>query len=189
MILRDQSIRREIEKGRVKVEPFIDENVQPASLDLTLDGHFKIMRKRGYPIDPYNLGEDLYEDVHISQGYAFAIEAGMCVLGSTVEHIEVPRNMALRFEGKSSLGRLFLLVHATAGFFDPGFKGTGTLEFTYLGPDTLLLWPGMKIAHVSFHMLDGDAVHPYGDPALNSKYQDQSGPAESRYDQNAKATL
>lgn len=190
MILPDHAIHRRVHgttsAPRLIIEPFEPRHVQPATIDLTLDNRFKIMRKRGVPVDPFNLGDDLYDEVIVPEGEAFTIWPGMCVLGSTVERFEFPNDLAGRLEGKSSLARLFLVVHSTAGFFDPGFKGTCTLEMTYSGPDTMLLWPGMKIAHMSFHLMDGPASKSYGANGLGSKYQDQDGPVESRYDQNSR---
>jgi dCTP deaminase len=195
MILPDHAIHRRVggtspSSLKLVIDPFEPKHVQPATIDLTLDRRFKIMVNRGIPIDPYNLmAESLYEEVRVPNGGFFALEPGMFVLGSTVERFEFPADLAGRLEGKSSLARLGLVVHSTAGFFDPGFKGTCTLEFSSSAPSPILLWPGMKIAHMSFHLMDGSARKVYGEPGLGSKYMDQEGAVESRYDQNERVVL
>jgi dCTP deaminase len=189
LILPDHAIHRRVNgptsSARLVIDPFIPNHVQPATVDLTLDRRFKIMVNRGIPIDPYNLMADsLYEEVRVPNGGFFSLEPDMFVLGSTVERFEFPSDLAGRLEGKSSLARLGLVVHSTAGFFDPGFKGTCTLEFSSSAPSPILLWPGMRIAHMSFHLMDGPSRKPYGGVGLGSKYIDQDGPVESRYDLN-----
>ena len=194
MILPDYEIHRRLagvaHAQKLVIEPFVPQHVQPATIDLTLDRRFKIMVNRGIPIDPYNLMVDsLYEEVTVPYGGTFSLEPDMFVLGSTVERFEFPSDLSGRLEGKSSLARLGLVVHSTAGFFDPGFKGTCTLEFSSFGPSPILLYPGMKIAHMSFHLMDGPARTPYGEDGLGSKYQGQDGPVESRYEMNDRPVL
>ena len=191
MILPDTAIHRRVagvtHAPKLVIEPFVPQHVQPATIDLTLDRRFKIMVNRGIPIDPYNLHVDsLYEEVTVPLGGYFSLEPDMFVLGSTVERFEFPADLTGRLEGKSSLARLGLVVHSTAGFFDPGFKGTCTLEFSSSAPSPILLYPGMKIAHMSFHLMDGRSNKPYGSDGLGSKYQDQDGPIESRYELNGR---
>lgn len=190
MILPDHALHRRVNgpingKSRLVIEPYIPKHVQPASIDLTLGNEFKIMLNRGVPIDPFNLdAATLYDTVVINRGETFSMEPDMFVLGTTIERFEFPPDLAGRLEGKSSLARLGLVVHSTAGFFDPGFKGTCTLEFSSSAPSPILLYPGMKVAHMSVHLMDGPSSVPYGEGNLGSKYQDQCGAVESRYDRN-----
>lgn len=168
------------------IDPYDPTAVQPASVDLRLAHDFKIMdtAKMTY-IHPRIADRVRYREVHIARGEEFILHPNELILASTVETVRLPADMVARVEGKSSLGRLGLLIHATAGFIDPGFEGQVTLELSNVAGIPIVLEPQMKIAQISFMMLDRPAVRPYGHPDLNSKYQNQAGPKESRYDLNA----
>ena len=179
-VLSDGTIRRLAEEGRIVIEPWDPSLVQPASVDLRLGDLFRVFHNhRTAAIDlrdpPTNLTEEVVsEDV-------FVIHPGEFVLGRTLERVELPDDIVARIEGKSSIGRLGLIVHATAGFVDPGFKGTLTLEITNLTRVPIKLYPGLLIAQLSFMTLDAPAERPYGSEALGSHYQGQTAATESRY--------
>jgi dCTP deaminase len=182
-VLSDGTIRRLIADGRVRVEPFDDTMVQPASIDLRLGSSFRVFHNhRIGAIDLADPPKNLTEHVEIDDGESFVIHPGEFVLGRTQEHVELPDDVVARIEGKSSLGRLGLIVHATAGFVDPGFKGTLTLEITNLTRVPIILWPGKPIAQLSFMALDQPAQRPYGHPDLGSHYHGQVDATESRYE-------
>jgi dCTP deaminase len=182
-VLSDGTIRRLIADGRVRVEPFDDTMVQPASIDLRLGSSFRVFHNhRIGAIDLADPPKNLTEHVEIDDGESFVIHPGEFVLGRTQEHVELPDDVVARIEGKSSLGRLGLIVHATAGFVDPGFKGTLTLEITNLTRVPIILWPGKPIAQLSFMALDQPAQRPYGHPDLGSHYHGQVEATESRYE-------
>lgn len=186
MILSDGSIRDLLAEGRLVIEPLDDAQVQPASVDIRLASSFLVFRNHtvGF-IDPYNKPADLMELVVVPDGEAFVLHPGEFVLGSSLEAIGLPDDLVARVEGKSSLGRLGLLIHATAGFVDPGWpKGQITLELSNVATLPIKLWPGMRIGQLSFHTLDKPAQRPYGHPELNSKYTGQVGPVASRYQGN-----
>jgi dCTP deaminase len=179
--LSDRSIREQIEQGRLKVDPYDPALVQPASLDMRLDRFFMVLRRHKLvAIDPY-VQNDSMVWTEVAPNEAFILHPGEFVLGSTYERIELPDDLIARVEGKSSLGRLGLLVHITAGFIDPGFRGHITLEFSNAMPVPIKLWPGMNVAQMSLTWLDQPAERPYGQAGLNSKYKDQRGPTASRY--------
>jgi dCTP deaminase len=182
-VLSDGTIRRLIADGRVRVEPFDDTMVQPASIDLRLGSSFRVFHNhRIGAIDLAEPPKNLTEHVEIDDGESFVIHPGEFVLGRTQEYVELPDDVVARIEGKSSLGRLGLIVHATAGFVDPGFKGTLTLEITNLTRVPIILWPGKPIAQLSFMALDQPAERPYGHPDLGSHYHGQVEATESRYE-------
>jgi dCTP deaminase len=182
-VLSDGTIRRLIADGHVRVEPFDDTMVQPASIDLRLGSSFRVFHNhRIGAIDLADPPKNLTEHVEIDDGESFVIHPGEFVLGRTQEHVELPDDVVARIEGKSSLGRLGLIVHATAGFVDPGFKGTLTLEITNLTRVPIILWPGKPIAQLSFMALDRPAERPYGHPDLGSHYHGQVEATESRYE-------
>ena len=182
-VLSDGTIRRLIADGHVRVEPFDDTMVQPASIDLRLGSSFRVFHNhRIGAIDLADPPKNLTEHVEIDDGESFVIHPGEFVLGRTQEHVELPDDVVARIEGKSSLGRLGLIVHATAGFVDPGFKGTLTLEITNLTRVPIILWPGKPIAQLSFMALDQPAERPYGHPDLGSHYHGQVEATESRYE-------
>ena len=178
-VLSDGTIRRLVEDGRIVVDPWDPELVQPASVDLRLGNSFRVFHNhRTTAIDLREPPTNLTEGV---SGEMFVIHPGEFVLGVTAEYVELPDDIVARIEGKSSLGRLGLIVHATAGFVDPGFKGTLTLEITNLTRVPIKLYPGLLIAQLSFMTLDAPAERPYGSEALGSHYQGQTAATESRY--------
>ncbi len=181
MILSDVSIREEIEKGTLVVDPFIAEHIQPSSLDLRLGTQFQILKRvhQAY-IDIRKPVTDYMELVEVADGEAIAIHPGEFVLGTTIEDITFPDYLVGRLEGRSSLGRVGIIVHSTAGYFDPGFSGQCTLEITNLGSAPVLLYTGMRVAQMSFYQMTTPAEHPYGSDKLKSKYQRQQGPTISR---------
>jgi dCTP deaminase len=182
-VLSDGTIRRLVEEGRVRIDPWDPGMVQPASVDLRLGGSFRVFHNFRVPaIDLAAPPSNLTEHVVIPEGESFVIHPGEFVLGRTDEWVELPDDLVARIEGKSSLGRLGLIVHATAGFVDPGWKGTLTLEITNLTRVPIVLWPGKPIAQLSFMTLDQPAERPYGHPALGSHYHGQIDATESRYE-------
>lgn len=183
MILSDGTIRRLLAEGRIAIDPLDEAHIQPASVDVRLGDTFLAFRRHTTAdIDPRNVDESLMERVTVPEGSAFILHPGEFVLGTTLERLTLPDDIVARIEGKSSLGRLGLLIHATAGFVDPGWtRGQITLELSNVAPLPIRLWPGMKIAQFSFVQLDRPAERPYGHPALGSRYQGQSGPVGSRY--------
>jgi dCTP deaminase len=181
-VLSDGTIRRLVDDGRIVVDPWDPTLVQPASVDLRLGNSFRVFHNhRVTAIDLRDPPTNLTEEVVIEEGDPFAIHPGEFALGRTLERVELPDDVVARIEGKSSLGRLGLIVHATAGFVDPGFKGTLTLEITNLTRVPIKLYAGLLIAQLSFMALDAPAEHPYGSEALGSHYQGQVAATESRY--------
>jgi dCTP deaminase len=181
--LSDGTLRRLIADGRIKIDPFDDSMIQPASIDLKLGPSFRVFHNfRVEAIDIADMPQGLTEHVEIGEDEPFIVHPGEFVLGRTAEYIEMPDDLVSRVEGKSSLGRLGLIVHATAGFVDPGFKGTLTLEITNLTRVPIKLWAGKPIAQLSFMALDKPAERPYGHPDLGSHYQGQVESTESRYE-------
>jgi dCTP deaminase len=182
-VLSDGTIRRLVAEGRVLVEPFDETMIQPASIDLRLGTSFRVFHNhRITAIDLADPPRNLTEHVEVEDDESFVIHPGEFVLGRTQERVELPDDIVARIEGKSSLGRLGLIVHATAGFVDPGFKGTLTLEITNLTRVPIILWPGKPIAQLSFMALDRPAERPYGHPDLGSHYHGQVDATESRYE-------
>ncbi len=182
-VLSDGTIRRLIEEGRVTIEPWDPDMVQPASVDLRLGDSFRVFHNHLAPaIDLDNPPAHLTELITVPPGESSVIHSGEFVLGSTLERVTMPDDVVARIEGKSSLGRLGLIVHATAGFVDPGFTGTLTLEITNLTRIPIILWPGKPIAQLSFMALDRPAERPYGHPELGSHYHGQVEATESRYE-------
>ena len=188
MILSDGSIRRALADGRLIIDPLEDAQIQPASVDVRLGPDFLVFRNHSVEvIDPFDRPEDLNDQIHVPDGAAFVLHPGEFVLGTTVEAIGLPDDLVARVEGKSSLGRLGLLIHATAGFVDPGWpKGQITLELSNVATLPIKLWPGMRIGQLSFHTLDAAAERPYGHADLNSKYVGQTGPVASQYARNTR---
>jgi dCTP deaminase len=182
VILSDRSIREEIEAGRIVIEPFDPECVQPSSVDLHVDAGFRTFHNARYPfIDVKRPMDDLTELVQVGEGEAFILHPGEFVLGSTRERIVLPDDLVARLEGKSSLGRLGLLIHSTAGYVDPGWDGYLTLELSNVANLPITIYPGMKIGQISFFRLTSSADAPYGSKATGSKYQGQRGPTPSRF--------
>jgi dCTP deaminase len=182
-VLSDGTIRRLVDEERIKIDPWDPAMVQPASVDLKLGTSFRVFHNHRLPaIDLAQPPSGVTEHVQIGDEGNFVIHPGEFVLGTTVEWVELPDDIVARIEGKSSLGRLGLIVHATAGFVDPGFSGTLTLEITNLTRVPIVLWPGKPIAQLSFMALDRAAERPYGHPDLGSHYQSQAEATESRYE-------
>ena len=181
MLLSDRDIRLELASGRVLLEPFDDAMVQPSSVDVRLDRFFRLFDNHKYPvIDPAQDQPDLTRLVEVAPDEPFVLHPGEFVLGATHERITLPDDVAARLEGKSSLGRLGLLTHSTAGFIDPGFTGHVTLELSNVATLPITLWPGMKIGQLCFFRLSSPAENPYGSGASGSRYQGQRGPTASR---------
>jgi dCTP deaminase len=185
MILSDRSIREEVAAGRIVIDPLDESAIQPSSADLRLDRFFRVFLNHTMPvIDVKQNLDELTREVEIDDDRAFILHPGEFVLGSTLERIGVPGDLVARIEGKSSLGRLGLLIHSTAGFIDPGFHGHITLELSNVANLPITLYPGMRIGQVSFLRMTTPADVPYGTGRLGSKYQGQRGPTPSRYWEN-----
>ena len=181
MLLSDRDIRAEIDNGRVVLDPWDPAMIQPSSVDVRLDKYFRLFDNHKYPvIDPSLDQPDLTRLVEVDPADGFVLHPGEFVLGSTLEAVTLPDDLAARVEGKSSLGRLGLLTHATAGFVDPGFTGHVTLELSNVATLPIMLWPGMKIGQLAFFRLSSPAEHPYGSATYGSHYQGQRGPTASR---------
>jgi dCTP deaminase len=182
-VLSDGTIVRLVEEGHIRVDPWDPGLVQPASVDLRLGDTFRVFHNhRVTSIDLRDPPANLTEEVRVAQGEPFVIHPGEFCLGRTLEWVELPDDVVARIEGKSSLGRLGLIVHATAGFCDPGWKGTLTLELNNLTRVPIKLYPGLLIAQLSFMTLDAPARRPYGSAELGSHYQGQREATESRYE-------
>ncbi len=185
MVCSDRTIRRLLEEGRVEIDPYDETLLQPASVDVRADRFFRVFHNARYPfIDVKEPQEELTELVEIAGESPFILHPGEFVLGSTLERIRLPDDHVARLEGKSSLGRLGLLIHSTAGFIDPGWNGHVTLELSNVANLPITIYYGMKIGQLSFVQLTEPAETPYGSGELGSKYQDQQGPTPSRYWQN-----
>lgn len=185
MLLSDKDIRAEIDSGRVRIDPFDESMVQPSSIDVRLDRFFRVFENHRYAhIDPAVEQSDLTRLVEPEGDEAFILHPGEFVLASTYEVISLPDDIASRLEGKSSLGRLGLVTHSTAGFIDPGFSGHVTLELSNLATLPIKLWPGMKIGQLCLFQLSSSAEFPYGSDRYGSRYQGQRGPTASRSFQN-----
>ncbi len=185
MVLSDRTIREEIAAGRIIIDPLGDDCIQPSSVDVRLDNLFRVFLNHTMQvIDVKADQEDLTELVKVPDDQHFVLHPGEFVLGSTLELFGLPDDLVGRIEGKSSLGRLGLLIHSTAGFLDAGFKGHLTLELANVANLPILLYPGMKIGQVSFLQMTTPADNPYGSKSAGSKYQGQRGPTPSRYFEN-----
>ena len=181
MLLSDRDIKAEIEAGRVKVEPFDGAMIQPSSVDVRLDRFFRVFENHKYSvIDPSIEQSDLTREVAVEANEEFILHPGEFVLASTYEVITLPDDIAGRLEGKSSLGRLGLLTHSTAGFIDPGFSGHITLELSNVANLPVKLFPGMKIGQLCLIKLSSPAENPYGSALYGSRYQGQRGPTASK---------
>ena len=185
MLLSDRDIKAEIDGGRVRLEPYDEAMVQPSSIDVRLDKYFRLFDNHKYPfIDPAKEQPDLTHLVEVERDEPFILHPGEFVLGSSFEIITLPDDLAARLEGKSSLGRLGLVTHSTAGFVDPGFSGHVTLELSNAATLPIKLWPGMKVGQLCFFRLSSPAESPYGSAKYGSRYQGQRGPTASRSFQN-----
>ena len=181
MLLSDRDIKAELDTERVRIDPYDPGMIQPSSIDVRLDKYFRLFDNHKYPvIDPAKDQPELTRLVEVDAEDGFVLHPGEFVLGSTLETVSLPDDLAARVEGKSSLGRLGLLTHATAGFVDPGFSGHVTLELSNVATLPIILWPGMKIGQLCFFRLSSPAENPYGSAKYGSHYQGQRGPTASR---------
>ena len=181
VLISDRDIRQEIADGRIVLEPYDESMIQPASVDVRIDRFFRLFDNHKYPhIDPAQRQEDLTRLVEVAPNEPFILHPGEFVLGSTYEKVTLPDDVAARLEGKSSLGRLGLLTHSTAGFIDPGFSGHVTLELSNMATLPIMLWPGSKVGQLCFFRLSSPTEHPYGSGAYGNRYQGQRGPTASR---------
>src|SRR5438105_10902599 len=181
MVLSDRTIRRLLENGRVRIEPYDESLLQPSSVDVRVDRLFRVFRNNRYPhIDVKREQEDLTELVEIGDE-PFILHPGEFVLGSTLERITLPDDLVGRLEGKSSLGRLGLLIHSTAGYVDPGWDGNLTLELSNVANLPITLYYGMKIGQISFQQMPSPVDVAYGDARIGSKYRGQRDPTASLY--------
>jgi len=180
-VLSDRTIREQIAAGRISIDPLDGDAIQPASVDLRLDDSFRIFRvtSRAF-VDVREAVDDLTELVTIAHDEPFVLQPGAFCLATTLETITLPDDIVARVDGRSSLGRLGLLVHATAGYVDPGWRGKLTLELSNQSQMPIALYYGMRVSQISFLELSSAAERPYGTPGLGSKYQGQTGPTPSR---------
>jgi len=185
MVLSDATIARLLEEGRLEIDPYDDALLQPSSVDVRVDRLFRVFHNNRYPfIDVKVEQAELTELVEIDDEHPFILHPGEFVLGSTLERVRLPDDLVARLEGKSSLGRLGLLIHSTAGFIDPGWDGHVTLELSNVANLPITIYPEMKIGQLSFVQMAEPTDHPYGSSGLGSKYQGQRGPTPSRYWRN-----
>jgi len=185
VLLSDRDFKLEVDAGRVRIDPYDPGLVQPSSIDVRLDRYFRVFDNHKYPhIDPAVEQPDLTRLVEVGADEAFILHPGEFVLASTLEKITLPTDLASRLEGKSSLGRLGLLTHSTAGFIDPGFAGHVTLELSNMATLPIKLYPGMRIGQLCMFRLSSPSTHPYGSQVYGSRYQGQRGPTASRVHQN-----
>src|SRR5919108_2522767 len=181
-VLSDRDIRTAIESGEIAIRPYDPRDLQPSSVDLHLDRRFRVFRNNRYPyIDVRAPQPDLTELLSVADDEPFVLHPGEFVLGQTLEWVELPDDLVARLEGRSSLGRLGLLIHSTAGYVDPGWKGNLTLELSNVSKLPIALYFGMKIGQISFFKMSSAGGRPHGSRELGSKYQGQSGPTESQY--------
>jgi dCTP deaminase len=182
VVLSDRSIREELASGGIVIDPLDDKAIQPSSVDVHVDRYFRVFRNDTTPyIDPKRAQEDLTELVEVQDGKSFILHPGEFVLGSTLERVALGPDLVARLEGKSSLGRLGLLIHSTAGFVDAGWDGHLTLELSNVANLPIAIYPGMKIGQISFLRMTSEAETPYGSETTGSKYKGQRGPTPSRY--------
>lgn len=185
VLLSDRDLRASLDSGRIGLEPYDPAMIQPSSVDVRLDRYFRLFDNHKYAhIDPSQEQPDLTRLVEVAPDEPFVLHPGEFVLGATYEQVSLPDDVAARLEGKSSLGRLGLLTHSTAGFVDPGFTGHVTLELSNVATLPILLWPGSKIGQLCFFQLSSPAEHPYGSGDNLNRYQGQRGPTASRSFQN-----
>jgi len=187
MIFSDRTIKESIKSGRITIDPYDETMVQPSSIDLRCDPNFRVFENHRYAaIDPKAPQDGLTVGVTATESEPFILHPGEFVLGSTFEVIGLSDDVVARLEGKSSLGRLGLLIHSTAGFIDPGFTGQVTLELSNVASLPIIIYPEMKIGQISFYQMTTPAEFPYGSPELGSKYQGQTGPTASQMHQDFK---
>jgi dCTP deaminase len=187
-VLSDRDIRAALEAGEIAIRPYDAADLQPSSVDLHLDRSFRVFRNNRYPyIDVRAPQPDLTELLTVADDEPFVLHPGEFVLGQTLEWVELPNDLVARLEGKSSLGRLGLLIHSTAGYVDPGWKGNLTLELSNVANLPIALYFGMKISQISFFKMSSPVERPYGSPGLGSKYQGQSEPTASAFHRDTSA--
>lgn len=180
MVLSDRDIKAEIAAGRIVIDPLLEANVQPASVDVRLGSDFRIFRNSSHTfIDPREEQEGLTETIVVREGEAFVLHPGQFALGTTFERVVLPDDVLGRLEGKSTLGRLGLMIHSTAGYVDPGWEGELTLELSNVATLPIMLWPGMRIGQLSFERMSSPVERPYGSVGLGSHYQGQRGATPS----------
>ncbi len=185
MVLSDRTIARLLDAGRIEIDPYDPDLLQPSSVDVRVDRYFRVFHNARYPfIDVREPQEELTELVEIEDQTPFILHPGEFVLGSTLERVRLPDDLVARLEGKSSLGRLGLLIHSTAGFVDSGFSGNLTLELSNVANLPITIYHGMPIGQLSFMRMDGPVEHPYGSGETGSKYQGQGEPTPSRFHEN-----
>ena len=185
MVLSDRTISRLIAEGRIEIDPYDESLLQPSSVDVRVDRFFRVFHNNRYPyIDVKQQQEELTELVEVDGETPFVLHPGEFVLGSTLERVRLPDDLVARLEGKSSLGRLGLLIHSTAGFVDAGFSGNLTLELSNVANLPITIYHGMKIGQISFMQMTEPAASPYGSSKLGSKYKGQKGPTASKYWKN-----
>lgn len=181
MLLSDRDLTKRLESGQLRLEPFDQALVQPSSIDVRLDRWFRVFNNHLYThIDPREQQDGLTTLIEVDDGQPFVLHPGEFVLASTLEVVTLDDELAGRLEGKSSLGRLGLLTHSTAGFIDPGFSGNVTLELSNVANLPIMLWPGMRIGQLCIFELSSPSEHPYGSAVYGSRYQGQRGPTQSR---------
>jgi dCTP deaminase len=182
VVLSDRTIKQEVAAGRLVFDPFDESLVQPSSVDMRVDKSFRVFHNSRYPyIDVRKPMDELTDLVEVGGDEPFVLHPGEFVLGQTLERVKLPPDLVARLEGKSSLGRLGLVIHSTAGFVDPGFEGNLTLELSNLATLPITIYEGMPIGQISFMRMDGPVENPYGGQAARSKYQGQAEPTASRY--------
>ena len=184
MVLSDRTIATLIAEGRIGIDPYDESLLQPSSVDVRVDRFFRVFRNNRASFIDVKREQDLTELVEIDADEPFILHPGEFVLGSTLERVALPDDLVARLEGKSSLGRLGLLIHSTAGFVDPGWDGHVTLELSNVANLPITIYPGMKIGQISFMQMTEPAATPYGSSSIGSKYKGQRGPTASRYWQN-----
>jgi dCTP deaminase len=185
VVLSDRTIARYLAEGRIVIDPYDEALLQPSSVDVRVDSFFRVFHNNRYPyIDVKQPQDELTELVEVDDEHPFVLHPGEFVLGSTLERVRLPDDLVARLEGKSSLGRLGLLIHSTAGFIDPGWDGHVTLELSNVANLPITIYPGMKIGQISFMQMTEPAETPYGAAAIGSKYKGQKGPTASRYYEN-----
>jgi dCTP deaminase len=188
-VLSDRDIRAQLQSGRVRIDPYDAACLQPSSVDLHLDSDFRVFRNNRYPfIDVRSPQPDLTDLVSITGDEPFILHPTEFVLGQTLEWVELPDDLVARLEGRSSLGRLGLLIHSTAGYVDPGWKGNLTLELSNVANLPIALYSGMKIGQISFFQMSSAVERPYGSRELGSRYQGQSSPTASQYYKDFEST-
>lgn len=180
MVLSDRDIKKQLEAGRIVIDPLVEKNVQPASVDVRLGSNFRVFRNSTHAyIDPAAQQQDLTEEINVCEGETFILHPGQFALGTTLECISVPDDILGKLEGKSTLGRLGLMIHSTAGYVDPGWTGEITLELSNVANLPIVLRPGMRIGQMSFETMTSAVERPYGSKELGSHYQGQRGATPS----------